>query len=339
MSCCMPSAVGILTGTFAAGKRRNIAFAAFGGGSPIGIAFGLVLGGIFVQLADWRIAYYFSAGVNAIILVAAWFAIPKFATDTNKRRRLIKELDWIGVIIASSCLALLSYVFANMTYSCTEIYKLVNIALLTVATYLIPIFIFWIGCQERANRPAIIPNSVWLKPEFTSICLTVFLTWPSFDRSGYWTTPLFQDYQNMSAMSTSFHILPLVIIGLLTNILTGLPVEKIPANTIVIVSCILSCISSLLFSVMNPIHTYWAAAFPAMILNPISSNVLFSISNLIITSTFSGRDQALAGGIFNTVTQLENSLGLAITAVVAARDLSDGMSSHNDDPNASMLAG
>ena len=56
--------------------------------------------------------------------------------------------------------------------------------------------------------------------------------------------------------------------------------------------------------------------------------VLYTISNLAITSLFPVRTQALAGGVFNTLAQIGNSVGLAITSIVAAsvtaRDMSEG---------------
>lgn len=55
-----------------------------------------------------------------------------------------------------------------------------------------------------------------------------------------------------------------------------------------------------------------------MILSVVSTDILFSVSNLVITTNFTSKKQALAGGVFNTVTQLGNSLGLAVTAIIAA---------------------
>ncbi|UQC76519.1 uncharacterized protein CLUP02_18032 [Colletotrichum lupini] len=60
------------------------------------------------------------------------------------------------------------------------------------------------------------------------------------------------------------------------------------------------------------------SAFPAMIMSVISTDLLFNISNLIITNNFPSKSQALAGGVFNTVAQSGNSIGLAVTAMIAA---------------------
>lgn len=46
--------------------------------------------------------------------------------------------------------------------------------------------------------------------------------------------------------------------------------------------------------------------------------MLYTISNLIITSSFPASKQSLAGGVFNTVSQIGNSVGLTLGAVIAA---------------------
>lgn len=46
--------------------------------------------------------------------------------------------------------------------------------------------------------------------------------------------------------------------------------------------------------------------------------VLFTVSNLIISNAYPGEEQSLAGGVFNQVSQIGNSVGLALTAAIAA---------------------
>jgi MFS family permease len=46
--------------------------------------------------------------------------------------------------------------------------------------------------------------------------------------------------------------------------------------------------------------------------------VLFTVSNLVISDAFPPEMQSLAGGVFNEVSQFGNSVGLAVTAAIAA---------------------
>ena len=51
-----------------------------------------------------------------------------------------------------------------------------NVALLSLSLALVPVFIFWVGRQERLRRPALIPNSIWKNTVFTTICIMVLLS-------------------------------------------------------------------------------------------------------------------------------------------------------------------
>ena len=93
-------------------------------------------------------------------------------------------------------------------------------------------------------------------------------------------------------------------------------------------------------------------AFLANIFNPTGADSLFTISNLLITSVFHAKTQALAGGVFNTVSQVSfrplstmvlhtdrpqigKSVGLGLVAVIAA-DIT-AKSSHEDKKNPEAL--
>jgi MFS family permease len=338
MSLCMPTAVSLITNNFPTGKRRNMAFAFLGGGQPIGFALGLVLGGILVDSIGWRVGYYISCGINALIFVGAFFSVPspKSTNSKDRRKRLLHDIDWVGILIASACITLLSYVFAMITSSTSTIRHPTNIVLLAVAAALIPSFVFWVGRQERLGRPAIIPNSIWRKTEFTSVCITVFLCWAQFNAFGYFVTLFIQNIQHVTALQTSLRFLPLVVVGFGTNMLCGYLMDKVAASSLVLITSLLSAVSPLLFATSSPSWTYWAAAFPAMCLSPIASDVLFNVSNLIITASFKEDEQALAGGVFTTVSQLGNSIGLAMTALVASTVTMDAAKGISASPSATL---
>ena len=335
LSLCLPTAVSLITKNIPTGRQRNMAFAFLGGGYPIGYALGLVLGGILVDSIGWRYGYYLSCLINALIFVAAYFSIPRptQAEGTRRWQRLIRDIDWVGVVIASTCIAMLSYVFAMITSSTTTIRHPVNIAILAIAGVLIPSFIVWVGRQERLGKPAIIPNSVWRKMDFTSICIAVFLCCAQFNAYSYFATLVLQDIQHVSALQTSLRFLPLVVVGFATNMIAGHLMDKVPATYIVLVASLLSAVSPLLYAVSSPEWTYWAAAFPAMCLGPIANDVLFNVSNLVITANFEDNDQALAGGIFSTISQVGNSIGLALTAMVASAVTIDAAQGKNINPS------
>ncbi|KAI9697107.1 MAG: hypothetical protein M1820_007922 [Bogoriella megaspora] len=318
-----PSATSIITNTLPAEKPRNLAFGSMGGSQPAGFAIGLVLGGFLADSIGWRYGFHIAAAVNAVITVVAIFGLPKdsresIPTTWQKRWEMLKdEIDWIGVLIASTSLALMSYVLAAVTGSGTSIKHPANATLLAVALALIPGFILWVGRQERNNKPAIIPNSLWRKRSFSVICIAVFLIWGSFNAAENQISFFFQDVQGLSPTQTSLRFLPSPVSGVLINVLNGFIIHRIHANWVVFIAIALTSLAPLLMAICNPAWSYWACTFLANAFLPAGADALFTISNLLITSVFPSKTQGLAGGVFNTVSQIGRTVGLALTQVIA----------------------
>jgi nitrate/nitrite transporter NarK len=133
----------------------------------------------------------------------------------------------------------------------------------------------------------------------------------------YFTTLFYQEVQHLSPLSTSPRFLPMVLTGTATNIVTGMLVHRVNANKLVIAAAALTTVAPLLMALANPDWSYFSAVFLAMLLCPIAADTIFTIANLIITEVFPHEIHGLAGGVFNTVAQIGNSVGLAVSAVVA----------------------
>jgi predicted MFS family arabinose efflux permease len=165
-----------------------------------------------------------------------------------------------------------------------KIREATTLGLLITAIVLIPGFILWVGRQERLGRPAVIPNSLWRNRIFSVICVGVFIVWGVFNAIETYLTLFFQDVQGLSAIQTSIRFLPTPVGGALANIAMGLIAHRVRADHAVHVGVFLTTIGALLMCIIKPEWTYWACAFPAAFLNPIGSDVLYTISSLVITS-------------------------------------------------------
>ncbi len=267
VSLCLPSAVSIITSSFI-GKRRDMAFAAMGGGQPVGFSVGLALGGVLTDTIGWRWGFYIAAILNIAVLGIAIWGLPKEIDDRSaegpqsstwrhKISRLRTEIDWVGAGVASASLALLSYAFSAITGSTADIRQPSTIASLTTAIALIPVFILWVGRQERLGKPAIIPNSLWRNRTFTTICIAVFFTWGSFNALETILTFYFQKAQGLSAIRTSLYFLPAPVSGTLSNVIMGLVVHRVKANYLVLGGCLLSVVAPLVLVGAGIHSNYW----------------------------------------------------------------------------------
>jgi len=113
MALYLPTSMSILSTAIATGKRRNLAFSCLGLGQVLGFSVGLVLAGVLLDTVGWRFGFYLTGAITIGIFFAGLWALPlDILSEKPTIRRLGKEIDWVGAAIASSCLALFSYVLA-----------------------------------------------------------------------------------------------------------------------------------------------------------------------------------------------------------------------------------
>ncbi len=320
LSLCLPAAVQLITCNIPTGTRRNIAFACLGAAQPAGFSIGLVLGGFFVEGIGWRYGYYIGAILILLVFIVSIFGMPKDRRRSSPitMKRLREEIDWVGCMILSTSLGSYSYVFSVLAGGASHITEPATLAFLVLATVLLPIFALYTKHQEQHNCIVIIPTSIWQNVHFTSLCLVVFLVWSVFQAVQFFLTLYFQSVLHLSPIPTSLRFLPMVITGSLSNFLSGSLVGRVSANHLVLFTAVISAISPLIMALVDPGTSYWLSAFWAIALIPICADVLFTISNLVITQAFPDGMHGIAGGVFNTVSNIGMSVGLAITAVIAA---------------------
>jgi Na+/melibiose symporter-like transporter len=197
-----------------------------------------------------------------------------------------------------------------------------------------PLFVYWVGRQEKLGRPAIIPNSLWRNSAFTSICIAVFLTWGSFNGLETMLTFFFQDVQLISPLKTSLYFLPAPISGAIANVIVGFVVHRVNAHWLVLGGCAISAVGPLVMAFAKRDSLYWSHAFLANCFNPVGADSLYTVANLLITNIFPPRTHGLAGGVFNTVAQIGRSVGLASVAVIAASVTRDSHYKDKHSPEA-----
>ncbi|PLB46299.1 MFS general substrate transporter [Aspergillus steynii IBT 23096] len=327
-SFCLPGAVGVTAHTFPANdspRLRSVAFAAMGGGQAVGFGLGLVLGGVFSDTIGWRWGFYATAILNGLVLALALWALPRKVDGEPLRLRalgrLSRDVDWIGALLISSALALLSYALAVATGSDAErkMREPGNLAMICISVALIPAFALWMNRQSRRDRPALIPNALWKNAAFTAVCITVFLVWGALNASEQLTALYLEDVRGHSALVSSLYFLPAPIAGVLMNAAIGAFLPRLRPSVAVPAACLLSGIAPLLLATLCRVDGpgYWRGVFQAMALNPLGADLIYTVANLILTAAFPARTQALAGGVFNMLAQIGKSFGIASSALIA----------------------
>ncbi|KAJ6446940.1 integral membrane protein [Purpureocillium lavendulum] len=316
----LSSSVALITKIMPRGKGRNLSFACLGLSQPLGFSFGLVMGGVLVDTIGWRAGWYLYGGITLLLSVIGAWALPASEPLGDLQtimRRVRTKVDGPGALLASAFMSLISYFLAIISTDVYQIKKPSSIILLCFGVLALPLFVGWMHRQNRAGKPALIPNSFWSNSSFATICATTALSFAVLNSLELFASLYFQEIQRFSALQAALRIIPSVVVGVALNFTTGLVVHKIPAVWLIVITCLLTAGSPLLMALIQPQSTYWTGAFFAQILMPFSVDVLFTVGLIIVTETFPDDKQAIAGAVFNTAAQFGNSLGLAVMQVVS----------------------
>ncbi|AEO67968.1 uncharacterized protein THITE_2051060 [Thermothielavioides terrestris NRRL 8126] len=329
-----PSSISIISSSLEEGRPRNMGFACLGFSQPLGFGVGLVLAGVLTDTIGWRPAFYLAAAASlALFLLSIWALPPdprRPEADQPVWRRLALHIDWVGLLFASTGLAMLSYVLASMSSDINNIHQAPSIVLLVISGFSIPAFAAWMHYQSKNNRTALIPNSLWRSRVFTSSCILILLTNAITNCMELYSSLFFQQVQGISALGASIRVLPSLLAGVLTSILTGIFVNRMPVLWTVLISSALSATAPLLMAFIRTDQVYWENAFFGQILSPISCDMLFTVGLLIISDVYPKHMQALGGAVFNTCAQLGAAVGLSVAQVVASSVTSNVASSSAD---------
>jgi EmrB/QacA subfamily drug resistance transporter len=96
-----PSALALLTTTFAEGRERNRALGIFGAATAAGFVCGQVLGGVLTDLIGWRSIFVINAPVAGVVAVLTAHAI---RADAPPRRRRLPDIPGAALLTAAMAL-------------------------------------------------------------------------------------------------------------------------------------------------------------------------------------------------------------------------------------------
>jgi MFS family permease len=314
------SSVALVTQAIPKGRSRNMAFACLGLSQPLGFSFGLVVGGFLIDASGWRTGWYIFGSIALFLSFVGLWVLPKNPESLTFRGRLTRvktRIDWIGALLITAFMSMLCYLLAVLSSDGSRIRDRNTIVLLCMSAVTLPSFILWMHHRVSANKPALIPNVLWRNSSFSTICSITALSFAAVNAMEVFCSLYFQEVQHLSALASSVRIVPSLVVGVLLGLTTGFFVDKCRAVWLVGISSALCAGSPLLMALVQPHWSYWAGAFEAQLLCPISANILFTVGLIVISEVFPEDTQALAGAVFNTSAQFGTALGMAILQIIS----------------------
>jgi EmrB/QacA subfamily drug resistance transporter len=316
-----PSALSLLTVTFADSPDRAKAFGIFGAIAGGGASVGLLLGGVLTQALSWRWCLY----VNLAIAIPTAFAAMRLLRNEGDPER--PRIDIPGVLVATGGLFALVYGFSNAeTHSWSAP---VTIVALVLSAILLSSFVL---VESRASHPLLPLHIVRNRARggaYASIALA---------GSGVFGVFLFLTFylqQNLgfSPLKTGFAFLPMtaVIVVTSTTVQTKL-LGRIGVKPLVVGGMVLGIAAMVLFAQLKPGSGYASDVLPGLIVIGLGMGCVFAPAFSTATLGVSGKEAGVASAMVNTSQQVGGSVGTALLSTLFASAVSSYASSHRGAP-------
>lgn len=310
-----PALLGILGRSFEVGSQiRILAYAAFSAGAPLGSAMGLLSGGLIVERTPltWRSFFYFCLAFSFIVLVFATFIIP--ADEVQEKKGTV---DWIGAGLIISGLAMLISSLATSSDSGWE--SAAVLGLFFASLVVLIVFVAWESYLERDETrwgDPLMKLSMFKRECFGVLQCIAALLWFGFVDANYFLNIFFEEYLELNLTETVVRFIPMLIVGILLNVIVGFLIKKWSAQILVVIGCAGTMTSCLLMAITDPGSSYWGYSFLAIALSVVGADFVFAVGTMYGAKIASKNEQGVAGGIFQSFSQIGRVIGLSISTIV-----------------------
>jgi EmrB/QacA subfamily drug resistance transporter len=302
-----PSALSLLTVTFADSPDRAKAFGIFGAIAGGGASVGLLLGGVLTQTLSWRWCLY----VNVVIAVPTAVTAARVLVNVGDQDR--PRIDLPGVLAGSGGLFALVYGFSSAeTTSWSDIATVVALA----ASVVLLVAFVWI--EARAAHPLLPLHIVADRARggaFASIALA---------GSGVFGVFLFLTYYlqqslGFSPLDTGLAFLPMTIAIVFTSTTVQTQVlHRVGARPLVCSGMALGVIALVSFTRLAPGSGYATHVLPGLVLIGLGMGCVFAPAFSTATLGVPTNEAGVASATVNTAQQVGGSVGTALLSTIFA---------------------
>jgi predicted MFS family arabinose efflux permease len=89
-----------------------------------------------------------------------------------------------------------------------------------------------------------------------------------------------QEVKHLSALEITLRLLPMVVGGVLVNVVCGLILHRVSNKILTGIGALAYTASFLILSFMKQDSVYWAFMFPALILMVVGADIQFNVTNV-----------------------------------------------------------
>ncbi len=302
-----PSALSLLTVTFAGSSDRSKAFGIFGAIAGGGASVGLVLGGVLTQTLSWRWCLYVNLLIAIPTVLVAMRLLQNHAPDERP------HIDVQGVVLACAGLFALVFGFSNAeTHSWTAS---LTIFALAASVVLLTAFL----AVERRKANPLLPIHIVRDRARGGAYLSIALAGAGVFAVFLFLTYYMQQNLGFSPIKTGLSFLPMTAVLVVTSTVVQTKVlYRTGAKPLVATGMAFGLISMLLLTRLHPGASYVSHVLPSLLIIGLGMGCIFAPAFSTATLGVAGSEAGVASAMVNTSQQVGGSIGTALLSTLFA---------------------
>ena len=312
-----PSALSLLTVTFAGTEDWPKAFGIFGAVAGGAGAVGLLLGGVLTQVLSWRWCLY----VNLVIAVPTTIVALGLLVNHSDPDR--PRIDIPGTLTWSLGLFALVFGFSNAEthgWGATA-----TVVALIAGPVLLTAFVL---IERRAKHPLMPLHIVWDRARGGSF-VALFVTGAGVFAVFLFLTYFLQFNLAFSPLKTGLAFLPLSVVLVITSTTVQTRViERSGVKPLVLLGMALGAIAMVLFAQLTPTSSYGSGVLPALLITGVGMGCIFAPAFSAATLGVAPNEAGVASAMVNTSQQIGGSVGTSLLSTIYASAVAGYLTSH-----------
>jgi EmrB/QacA subfamily drug resistance transporter len=304
-----PVAMSIITQVFPGKVERARAIGVWGGVVGISMALGPMVGGLLIQLVNWRAVFWINLPICALAIVLTAIFVPE------SRSLTMRDVDPVGQGLGMAFLFGLVYVLIE-----GPVRGWADVRILVVAVVAALAFVLFLRYESRRHDPFIDLRFFRSVPfaSATMIAVCAFASWGAFL---FMISLYLQVERGYSAMHTGLVYLPIAVGALVFSPLSGRMVGRFGARPSLLVAGTLITAATLLLTRLTVTTAVWQLLVIFAVFGIGFSMINAPITNAAVSGMPTDRAGA-ASAVASTSRQVGVSVGVALCGSVLGSALS-----------------
>jgi EmrB/QacA subfamily drug resistance transporter len=302
-----PASLSILTTTFTEEHERHRAVGIWGAIGGVGGAAGVLLGGVLIDLLNWRWIFFVNTPIG---LVCAACAVYMIAESYNPNAT--RAFDVIGAVSATIGLSLL--VFGVVRTDITGWGDSGTLALIIAGVVVLAAFLVHEGRFARAplmplrlfrSRALSVANTI-----VTIIAGSTFSMW-------FFFSLYLQGVRGYSPLRAGLAFLPMTLALVVGSVIVSRLMKRVGAKRFLVLGMGMLTGGLVLFSLVHVHTAYFGVPLVAGLVTCCGMSFAFIPSTILATNGVAQNEAGIASAIVNTARMFGGALGLAVLVALA----------------------